>query len=187
MKSMKNKNICFPESVLILGTYDKEGSPDAMNAAWGGRSDTDEIAVCLASHQTTDNLFEKGEFTIAFADEDNVAASDYVGLVSLKDEPEKMRKSGLKTKKAPDVDAPMFENYPITLECKVRKFIGSKEDGGMLIGEIVACLAKEEVLDGNGAIDLDKAKLICLDEAKHVYRKIGAPVAKAFSVGLALK
>ncbi len=187
MKSIKSKNICFPESVLILGTYDKEGNPDAMNAAWGGRSDTDEIAVCLSSHQTTDNVFEKGEFTVAFADEANVAASDYVGLVSLKQDPNKMKKSGLISKKAPDVDAPLFENYPITLECKVRKFIGSKEEGGMLIGEIVACLVKEEVLDENGAIDLDKAHLICLDEAKHVYRKVGAPVAKAFNVGLSLK
>ncbi len=187
MKAIKNKNICFPESVLILGTYDKEENPDAMIAAWGGRSDTDEIAVCLSSHQTTDNLFEKGEFTVAFGDEANVASSDYVGLVSLKEEPNKMKKSGLVATKAPDVDAPLFENYPITLECKVRKFIGSKEEGGMLIGEIVACLAKEEILDENGAIDLDKAHLICLDEAKHVYRKIGEPVAKAFSVGLSLK
>ncbi len=187
MKPIKNKNICYPESVLILGTYDKEGNPDAMNAAWGGRGDTDEIAVCLSSHQTTDNLFEKGEFTVAFADESNVAASDYVGLVSLKDEPLKMKKSGLKVKKAPDVDAPIFENYPITLECKVRKFIGSKEEGGILVGEIVACLVKEEVLDENGIIDLDKAKLICLDEAKHAYRKIGATVAKAFSIGFTLK
>ena len=187
MKSIKSKNICFPESVLILGTYDENGRADAMNAAWGGRSDTDEIAVCLSSHQTTDNLFLKGEFTVAFADEENVAASDYVGLVSLKDEPRKMEKAGLVSEKAPDVDAPLFENYPITLQCKVRKFIGTKEEGGILVGEILSCLVKEEVLDENGAIDLDKAHLICLDEAKRVYRKIGEPVAKAFSVGLPLK
>ena len=187
MKSIKSKNICFPEPVLIIGTYDDSGNPDAMNAAWGGRSDTDEIAVCLSSHQTTDNLFAKGEFTIAFADEANVAASDYVGLVSLKDDPKKMEKSGLIAKKAKDVDAPLFENYPITLECKVRKFVGTKEEGGILVGEIVACLVKEEVLDENGIIDLEKANLICLDEAKHVYRKIGGVSAKAFHVGLSLK
>lgn len=187
MKSIKNKNICFPESVLIIGTYDEEGQADAMNAAWGGRSDTDEIAICLSSHKTTDNLFAKGEFTVAFADEANVAASDYVGLVSLKDEPRKMEKSGLISRKADHVDAPLFENYPITLECKVRKFVGSKEEGGILVGEIVSCLVKEEILDESGAIDLEKAKLICLDEANHVYRRIGEPVAKAFSVGLSLK
>ncbi len=187
MKSVKKKNICFPESVLIIGTYDEEGNPDAMNAAWGGRSDTDEIAICLSSHQTTDNIFAKGEFTVAFADEANVAASDYVGLVSLKTEPKKIEKSGLTAEKAKDIDAPLFTNYPITLECKVRKFIGSKEEGGILVGEIVACLVKESVLDENGDIDLEKAKLICLDEAKGVYRKIGEPVAKAFNIGLTLK
>lgn len=187
MKSIKKKNICFPESVLIIGTYDEKGNPDAMNAAWGGRGDTDEIAICLASHQTTDNIFAKGEFTVAFADAPNVAASDYVGLVSLKEDPRKIEKSGLKVEKAKDVDAPLFTNFPITLECKVRKFLGSKEEGGILVGEILACLVKEEVLDGDGSIDLDKAQLICLDEAKHLYRRIGEPVAKAFSVGLSLK
>lgn len=187
MKSIKSKNNCFPESVLIIGSYDEKGNPDAMNAAWGGRGDTDEIAICLGPHQTTDNILLKGEFTVAFADEKNIAPSDYVGLVSLKQDPEKMRKSGLAIVKAPDVDAPLFTDYPISLQCKLRRFIGDKENGGILVGEIVSCLANEDVLDEKGNIDLDKARLVCFDEAKGVYRAIGKSVAKAFSVGLSLK
>lgn len=187
MKEYKSKNLFYPEPVLILGSFDKEGKPDAMNAAWGGRYDTNEVFVCLASHASTDNILAKGQFTIAFADAAHVAAADYVGLVSLRDEPEKMKKSGLRIEKAPDVDAPLFPEFPITIECEVERFEGNAEEGGILVGRILKALVREDVLDEKGHIGMAKAHLICLDESNHAYREIGDKVADAFKVGLSLK
>lgn len=187
MKEFKNKNLFFPEPVLILGSYDASGNPDAMNAAWGGRYDYEEVFVSLASHKSTENILSRSQFTIAFADASHVAAADYVGLVSLNKEPNKMAKSGLKVEKAPHINAPLFTDFPITIECEVERFEKDKEGGGILIGKIIHSLIREDLLDESGNLDLDKAHLICLDEASHVYREIGAACAPAFKIGDSLK
>lgn len=187
MKEYKNKNLFFPEPVLILGSYDKDGNPDAMNAAWGGRHDYEEIFVSLASHKSTENILLKKQFTVAFADVSHVAAADYVGLVSLSKEPAKMEKSGLKIEKAPHVDAPWFPDFPISIECEVKRFEKDEEGGGILIGKILHSFVREDALNEKGELDLDKAHLICLDEASHSYREIGRVIAKAFEAGLSLK
>lgn len=187
MKEYKTKNLFYPEPVLILGSYDDSGNPDAMNAAWGGRYDTNEIFVCLASHASTDNILSKKQFTVAFADVPHATSADYVGIVSLNQEPEKMKKSGLRIEKAPDVDAPLFPDLPITIECEVERFDGNKEEGGILIGRILKALVREDVLDQKGNIDMAKARLICLDESNHAYHEVGPKVADAFRAGLSLK
>lgn len=85
----------YPLPVLIIGTYDENGKPDAMNAAWGGLYDSNLVELCLsASHKTTKNINPKKAFTVSFADAENVAACDYVGIVSGNDTPDKMEKAG---------------------------------------------------------------------------------------------
>ena len=90
MKSFKSTAWLLPQPVLIIGTYDKNGKPNAMNAAWGGQWDMHEIIISLGSHATTDNLAENPEFTVAFATKDTMIASDYVGIVSGRNTPDKM-------------------------------------------------------------------------------------------------
>ena len=117
MKSFKSTAWLLPQPVLIIGTYDKEGKPNAMNAAWGGQWDMHEIIISLGSHQTTDNLAENLEFTVAFATTETMVASDYVGIVSGRNTPDKMEKTGWTIEKAPNVNAPVFKEFPMTLEC----------------------------------------------------------------------
>lgn len=90
----------YPLPVLIIGTYDEAGKPDAMNAAWGGLYDANLVELCLSeSHKTTKNIKLKKAFTVSFADAENVAACDYVGIVSGNNTPDKMEKSGLTAEK----------------------------------------------------------------------------------------
>ena len=94
MKQFKSNAWVLPQPVLIIGTYDKTGKPNAMNAAWGGQWDMHEIIISLGSHQTTDNLTTNPEFTVSFATTETMVASDYVGIVSGRKVVDKMEKTG---------------------------------------------------------------------------------------------
>lgn len=108
MKNFKPKAWVLPQPVLIIGTYNADGTPNAMNAAWGGQWDYEEIFISLGSHATTDNLNRCGEFTVAFATEETLEASDYVGLVSARKQTDKVERTGWKSAKGEHVNAPVF-------------------------------------------------------------------------------
>ena len=176
-----------PMPVLIIGTYNEKGEADAMNAAWGGTYDTNQVMICLGSHQTTDNIRLKKAFTVSFATVDTVTASDYVGIVPFKKEPNKIQKSGLKYEKAKHVDAPLFTDYPLTLECELVEIINEGEGGGNVIANIVNASVDESILAKDGKVDTSKARFIAFDAINAQYREIGAPIAPAFREGLKLK
>lgn len=180
-KDLGKKSWVFPMPVLILGTYDENGVPDAMNAAWGGMYDFGKITVSLSEHKTTANFMKKKALTISFATKDTIGASDYVGIVSAKDVPNKVEKAGLHAVKSKHVDAPIFEEFPITLECSVDSF-----EDGTLVASIVNVSADEAVLDGD-KVNFEKAGFVAFDPANGKYRLVGDVVADAFKVGFKLK
>ena len=182
-KNFKPQPLFYPLPVLIIGTYDEKGIPNAMNAAWGGISDMTEVRISLSPHKTTDNLLKTGAFTVAFATLETVVQSDYVGIVSANSEKDKMKKSGLTVVKSANVNAPYFEEYPVTLECKVKSF-----ENEVLIGEIVNILVDEKVIDKEGKVDASKAHFIAYDPSRHYYLELnGEEVGHAFRDGLKLK
>lgn len=183
-KNFGKKPWLYPLPVLIIGTYNADGSTDAMNAAWGGLYDGGRVILCLsAGHRTTENIKKKKAFTVSFADAAHVASSDYVGLVSAKEEPGKMEKAGFHTTKSEFVDAPVIDELPMTLECKLVKI---NEDGN-IIGEIVNVSADERILNADGAIDPEKLQPISFDPVGNTYRVLGDKVGSAFSDGAKLK
>ena len=170
--------------VLIVGTYDEKGVPNAMNAAWGGIYDTNQVMVCLADdHKTTENIRSAGAFTVSFATAKTVVPCDYVGIVSANDVPDKFSKAGFHAVKSEYVNAPIIEELPMTVECKLIKF----NEDGICIGEIVNVSADESILDENGKIDAEKLDPIVYDSVTHAYRNLGKKVGKAFSEGKKLK
>ncbi len=184
-KSFGAKPILYPMPVLIIGTYGEDGVPCAMNAAWGGISEADEISICISeNHKTTANILARGGFTVSVADADNVVAADYVGIVSGNDVPNKITKAGWHAVRSENVDAPLFEELPLALECKLKSY---DPESCRLVGEIVNVCADEKILDGDGNIDLGKFRPITYDPAGHTYRVIGDVVGKAFSDGVKLK
>ncbi len=176
------KAIIAPEGVFIIGTYDENGVPNAMNAAWGMQSDEGEITLMLGKHKTTDNFEKTGAFTVAFGTADTVVISDYFGVES-GNKVNKIEHAGCHTHKSENVNAPIIEEYPVTLECKVRSW---DIKTGYLIGEIVAMQADEKVLT-DGRVDLGKLKPIIFDPSFGAYRVVGEVVGKAFGDGLKLK
>ena len=176
MKSFKSTAWLLPQPVLIIGTYDKEGKPNAMNAAWGGQWDMHEIMISLGSHQTTDNLAVNPE-----------VASDFVGIVSGRNTPDKMQKTGWTLEKAPNVNAPVFKEFPMTLECRVKQKIDESKTGYYLVAEIVNILCDEEYLAEDGKPDVEKMNLITFDPVHHTYIQLGKAVGNAFADGKQLK
>lgn len=185
-KDLGSQTWMFPMPVLIIGTYDENGNPNAMNAAWGGIYDYGQIMICLSAHKTTENIRKNKAFTISFATKETVTASDYVGIVSLNQDPNKMAKSGLKAEKAKNVNAPIFTNYPLTLECELMEVLNEGEDGGNFVGKIVNVSADESILT-DGKVDLNKFHVIAFDPANAKYVALGEEVALAFREGLKLK
>ena len=118
-KDFGAKPLLYPQLVAIVGTYSEDGTPDAMNAAWGGIAGSDKIFLCLSSHKTTENIERTGEFTVSVADAKHMVEADYLGIVSANKVPDKVTKAGLHTTKSKFVNAPIIEEFPVTLECRL--------------------------------------------------------------------
>ena len=184
-KNLKTKSYFYPLPVLVIGTYDENGTPNAMNAAWGTVCDTAQVAIVLsAGHKTVKNLLKTKAFTVAMADDKNVAAADFVGVVSGNNAPDKLMKTGWHTTKSEFVNAPVIEELPLVLECKL---VSYDTDTEICIGEVVNVSADERILDEKGKIDLTKFKPLCYDCDGHGYYVLGERVGNAFSDGLKLK
>lgn len=183
-KNFGAKSWFYPLPVLIIGTYNEDDTPNAMNAAWGGLYDADKVVLCLsAGHKTTKNIQAKGAFTVAFADAAHMVPADYVGIVSGNNESKKMEKSGFHTTKSEVVDAPLIDELPVTLECK---FLKVNEDGN-IIGQIVNVSIDESVLGNDGKLDMSKFQPISFEPANNGYHVLGERVGNAFSDGAKLK
>jgi flavin reductase (DIM6/NTAB) family NADH-FMN oxidoreductase RutF len=184
-KNFGVKTWLYPMPVFIVAAYDNNGKPNAMNAAWGGIYTDNMIGICLSEdHKTTQNILATRAFTVSMATAEQVTACDYVGIVSGNKEPDKVEKAGWHTTKSEVVDAPLFDELPMALECKL---ISYDEETCRLVGEIVNVCADERILDDNGKIDLNKFSPITYDPIHHTYRKLGEVVGQAFSDGMKLK
>ena len=182
-KNLGMKTVMFPMPVLIVATYNEDGTANAMNAAWGGIHDTNQIEICVApEHRTGDNLINKKAFTVSMADASHVAACDYVGLVSGKNVPDKLSKAGFTVTKSEFVDAPVINELGMCLECEV---VSYDDKTGCLVGNIKNVCVEETVLT-DGKIDPAKLEPITYDPENHNYIKLGEVVGKAFQIGKTL-
>lgn len=184
-KNFGAKPWTYPQPVFILATYDKNGVPDAMNAAWGGISDDKELTMCIsASHKTTANILARKAFTVSMATADQAIACDYVGIESGKRVANKLEKAGWHTTKSEFVDAPLVDELPMAVECRL---VSYDPESCRLVGEIVNVCAEESVLDSEGKIDVEKLAPITFDPVHNVYRKLGEVAGHAFQDGAKLK
>lgn len=179
-KDFGTKTLFYPLPVLVIAAYDENGNANAMNAAWGGIYASDKIILRINhGHKTTQNIIKRGAFTVAFADVANVAASDYVGIVSGNEVPDKVARAGFHVVKSDKVDAPLIEELPVAIECILEKV---NEDGN-IIGKIINVTVDENVLDADGTIDFTKFQPIAFEPAHNNYHVLGQKVADAFACG----
>lgn len=185
-KSLGVKAVVTPLPVLIIGTYDEDGRPNAMNVAWGGQCGPKHVALNLSQHKTTKNMELKKAFTCAFATQEQVVAADYVGIVSGNKVADKVQKAGWTATKGEKVDAPVFDQFPLTLECEIIEMEQTSVGELRVVGEIVNTLADERILT-DGKIDLSKLRPITFDSAQNQYFVLGEKVGDAWKSGMALK
>ena len=184
-KDFGPKTICYPMPVFIIGTYNEDGTPNAMNAAWGGISEEMEISICVDnSHKTAENLLARKAFTVSMATAQYVAACDYVGIVSGNKEPDKFAKAGFHATGSRFVDAPLIDELPMALECEMLSY---DPETCRLVGRILNVSVDESVLGENGKVDVAKLCPITYDSMNHHYLVLGEKVGQAFHDGAQLK
>lgn len=185
-KNIKTTEAIFPMPVLMVATYNDDGTVDVMNAAWGTMLERDYVILNLTkTHQTVQNIFKRKAFTVSIADAKHVVEADYFGVVSAKNTPNKLENSGLTCVKSSIVDAPIINEFPICLECQ---FIEYQDDefGCGVIGKVLNVSAEENVFSGD-KVDISKVQAIAFDPYTHGYYKVTERVGEAFKDGLKLK
>ena len=184
-KNFGAKEMCYPMPVFIIGTYNADGTPNAMNAAWGGVTEEAQLTICVdAEHKTAENVLARKAFTVSMGTAEYVKACDYVGIVSGNKEPNKFAKAGFHATKSAFVDAPLIDELPMALECEMLSY---DPESCHLVGKVVNVCVDEAYLDEKGKVDLTKFKPLCYDCDGHGYYTLGERVGSAFSDGLKLK
>ena len=175
----------FPMPVLMVATYNEDGSVNVMNAAWGTMQERDTVVLNLTeSHKTVKNIKARGAFTVSVADADHVAEADYFGVESGNRVPNKLAASGLTASRAEMVDAPVIHEFPICLECEFIEYQDGKYGCGV-IGRVVNVTADEKVMPG-GKIDMSLVSAIAFDPYTHGYYRLADRVVEAYRDGLKL-
>ena len=180
--NMGAKIFVTPQPALMIGTYDENGNPDVMMAAWGGQCDGNQVCFRLSPHRTTTNLRNTKEFTLSFATQRDVAQSDYFGIVSANDVPDKIARAGFTVTKSQNINAPIIDQYPLSLECRVVEIMERGNEGCFVIGEVVNTIADPAILT-DGRIDLNKLQPIVFDASMPAYRSVGDTVGAAWGAG----
>ena len=185
-KNIKITEGIFPMPVLMIATYNEDGSVDVMNAAWGTMLERDHVILNLTeTHKTVQNIKERKAFTVSIADSKHVVEADYFGVVSGNNTPNKFENSGLSVTKSQKVDAPIINEFPICLECEFIEY-QNDEYGAGVIGKVVNVTADESVMDGD-KVDVSKVNAIAFDPYTHGYYKVAERVGEAFKDGMQVK
>ena len=182
-KQIKTTEAIFPMPVLMIATYNEDGSVDVMNAAWGMMLERDQIVLNLTeTHKTVKNIKMRKAFTVSLANSKNVVAADYFGIVSANNTQNKFESSNLTSIKSEYVDAPIVNEFPVCMECEL---IDADSECG-IIGKIINVTADESVMKDDN-VDITLLDAIAFDPFTHGYYKIGEKVGNAFNDGMQLK
>lgn len=185
-KDIKTTEAIFPMPVLMVATYNEDGSIDVMNAAWGTMLERNYVILNLTeTHKTVKNIKARKAFTVSIADAAHVIEADYFGVVSGNNTPDKFEKSGLTAKKSERVDAPIINEFPLCMECEFIEYQDGQYGCGV-IGKVVNTTADEAVMTGD-KVDIEKVSAIAFDPYTHGYYKVMERVGEAFKDGLQLK
>lgn len=182
-KQIKTTEAIFPMPVLMIATYNDDGTINVMNAAWGTMLERDEVILNLTeTHKTVKNIRKRKAFTVSIANAKNVVAADYFGMVSGNNTENKFENSGLTATKSEIIDAPIINEFPICMECKLEE----NESNWGIVGKVINVTASMEVMNGDN-VDINLLEAIAFDPYTHGYYKVTEKVGNAFQDGLKLK
>ena len=183
---LKVTEAIFPMPVLMVASYNEDGSVNVMTAAWGTMQERDTVVLNLTeSHKTVQNIKARGAFTVSIADAAHVVEADYFGIVSGNKVADKFAASGLTASRAETVDAPVINEFPLCLECRFIEY-QNNEYGCGVIGKVLNVTADERVMV-NGKPDMSLVNAIAFDPYTHGYYRVSERVGDAFKDGLKLR
>ncbi len=185
-KSIKTTEAIFPMPVLMIATYNEDGTVDVMNAAWGTMLERDHVILNLTeTHKTVQNIKERKAFTVSIADSKHVVEADYFGIASGNNTKNKFENTKLTATKSENVDAPIINEFPICMECEFIEYQNGQYGCGV-VGKVVNVTADEKVINGDN-VDITLVDAIAFDPYTHGYYKVNGRVGNAFKDGLQLK
>ena len=173
-KSIGAQTVLLPAPVLVVGTYDRDGRPNAMTVAWGGmccsRPPCVDIALRKATH-TYQSIIDRKAFTVHVTPEKYLTEADYFGIASGRDI-DKFAVTGLTPVRSDIVDAPYIEEFPFVLECRLVDFmdLGSHTQ---FIGEILDVKIDEDALDDSMLPNIQKVRPSVLTPGIREYYGLG--------------
>lgn len=184
-KSLGVQPRIYPEPVLIIAAYDEQGTPQCMNAAWGGLCASDKIMMSLnPAHKTVAALRAAGAFSVSMGQADQVAACDYVGITSGNNVPDKFERAGFHATTSELTGAPLIDELAYTLDCTL---VSYDEESHILIGEIKDISVDDSILTEDGNINVAVLAPLSFDPNTKKYYKVTEAVADARSVGKKLQ
>ncbi len=176
----------FPMPVLMVATYNDDGTVNVMNVAWSTIVDRNVIGLNIGEgKKTVENIRKRGAFTVSIADEKHVVEADYFGIESGHNVSDKLGRAGMTATKSELIDAPIINEFPICMECEFVEF-QDNEYGIGVIGKIVSTCAEEDVLV-DGKVNPELVQAIAYDSYTHGYFTMGKRIADGFSIGKQLK
>lgn len=182
-KNLGSMPAVFPMPVLMIATYDENGTVDVMNAAWGSICDYDKIALFISEgHKTSKNIHKMKAFTVSLADKEHMAVADYFGLASGNKMPDKFERTGFHAVKSSFVNAPVITEFPLAMECELSQIIKT-DSFHAVIGKIVNVSADESVLSENGKVDPKKLNALVFDQFQNSYYTATEKAGQAFKEG----
>ncbi|MBR0404643.1 MAG: flavin reductase family protein [Eggerthellaceae bacterium] len=184
-KNIGAKPYIMPMPVMMVSSYGEDGEPCSMVAVWGGITNEKEITITVAAQRhTLKGILARGAFTVSMADVENEAACDYLGITTGNKVADKFEKSGLHATRSEFVDAPIIDELPFAVECRVKSY---DEETWRLVGEIVNVSLDERILGEDGKVSFDKFHPLAFDWMNKIYLSIGEKVGDAYRDGLALR
>lgn len=185
-KDLGIQQAVFPMPVLMVAAYDAAGKVNAMNVAWGQIAGSDKIYLCIGKgKKTLANIRESGAFTVGLADLAHMKEADFLGIASGNRMDDKFARTGLTAVKSDKVNAPVIEEFPVTIECEFLEELDSENIHGV-VGRIINVKAEESALDEEGKLDVTKLQILMFDNSKHGYFTAGKQVGTAWNAGMEL-
>lgn len=173
----------WPVPVLMVATYNDDGSVNVMNLHEAMRTNAGDLALCIGPRSKThENVEKRRAFTVALVNRELLAAVDYFGTASGYRQADKFDRTKLNAVKSAHVDAPIIEGSPLVVECELKELVRT-ENFSTVIGTVVDVAADESALGGNGKADAEKLDMVLYDSFSNSYYKLGEKVGRAWSEG----
>ena len=184
-KDLESQPALFPMPVVMVAAYDEHGTVQVMNAAWAQIAAPDKVALFIdEDHATTKAIRATGALTVSIADVEHMDVADFFGIATGNKMANKFERSGYHAIKSAHVNAPVIEEFPVTLECELAGVVDDLIH--CVVGTIVSVSADERVVGDKGKIDPAKVNALVFDQFQSGYYAVGEKVGRAWNAGAPL-